>query len=521
MLSHFGIYLSEEVSVNNAAINHESVTHNSTSAVLGNLTNDTRAVKSGDIFCAVIGSAQDGRQYNQIAINNGAVMIIAECETQSGHGKETYLTNPAGEKVAVIGFYQLNASLFTVSKLYYGNPQSKMSMIGITGTNGKTSTSQVLGQLLSSVNLPCAIIGTNGYGQVDALTPLNNTTPSAPDLHQIFTKFVDDKMACVAMEASSHALVQGRVYGDLFDIALFTNLSRDHLDYHADMAEYAAAKKRIFTGSSSQIAILNGDDEQAKAWLQSWPAQQTVWLFGKEKQITDNLYYVQATDIAHNHQGVSFMLNTHLGYIAINSPLLGDFNVDNLLAAISVMMIQSISLEQIALKISMLSPIAGRMESTSLAGHATTVVDYAHTPDALEKALQACKQHCSGKLWVVFGCGGDRDKGKRPLMAQAAIKVADYLVVTNDNPRSENAQMIVDDILAGLNKNNKSNTTVILDRQQAVLSTLSKAKENDMVLLAGKGHEDYIIIGNEKIAYNEREVVAHYYQNLAQEQVTI
>jgi UDP-N-acetylmuramoyl-L-alanyl-D-glutamate--2,6-diaminopimelate ligase len=509
VLNRFGINLADIFS------------DNTTEGLLGDLHNDSRAIKSGDIFCAIIGSAQDGRVYTQIAVNNGASLIISECESELDHGKLSRLKNTNDKEIIVVNFYQLNNALFSLSKLFYGNPQSQMSMIGITGTNGKTSTSQLLGQLLSSLNMPCGIIGTNGYGLVDALTPLNNTTPSATDLHQIFSQFIDNKVTCVAMEASSHALEQGRVYADLFDIALFTNLSRDHLDYHSTMAEYAAAKKRIFTGDSSQIAVLNGDDKQAQQWLNTWPAQQIVWVFGKEKQHNANQYYVQASNIVHSEQGVSFTLNTHLGNIEINSPLLGDFNVDNLLAAISVLMIQHISIEQIAEKIKGLSPIAGRMESTSLTGHATTVVDYAHTPDALEKALMACKQHCHGNLWVVFGCGGDRDKGKRPLMTKAANQIADFLVITSDNPRTENAQVIVDDMMAELDQEKRSEITVILDREQAVLSTLKSAQENDIVLLAGKGHENYIIMGNETIEYNEREIVANYYNTLAQRKASL
>ncbi|MGB0937224.1 MAG: UDP-N-acetylmuramoyl-L-alanyl-D-glutamate--2,6-diaminopimelate ligase [Colwellia sp.] len=485
------------------------------------LTNDTRAIKIGDIFCAVIGTVQDGREYIQQAVNNGAYLVISECEAKEEHGNVTFVSQSdvqsnvksiKPDSVIVVSFYQLNSLLFNLSKLYYGNPQSKMSMVGITGTNGKTSTSQLLGRMLSEFNTPCPIIGTNGYGFVESLTPLNNTTPSASQLHQILFSFVEGGAKCVAMEASSHALEQGRVYSELFDIALFTNLSRDHLDYHQTMTDYAKAKKRIFTGDSSQIAVLNGDDEQAKIWLASWPAQQVVWVFGKEKEVLDNSYYVQASNISHHDHGVDFCLKTHLGKVDIESPLLGDFNVDNLLGVIAVLMIQGISIESIALKLKGINPIAGRMESTSLDGYPTTVVDYAHTPDALEKALLACKQHCHGKLWVVFGCGGDRDKGKRPLMAQAAEKIADNIVLTNDNPRTESPQAIVDDMLEGIKDKNATTIRVVLDREEAVLSTIKMAKHNDIILLAGKGHENYILMNNETIAYDERAIVASYYK---------
>jgi UDP-N-acetylmuramoyl-L-alanyl-D-glutamate--2,6-diaminopimelate ligase len=220
---------------------------------------------------------------------------------------------------------------------------------------------------------------------------------------------------------------------------------------------------------------------------------------------------VSCHSIVHHSKGVDFVLNTHLGDIEIHSPLLGNFNIDNLLAAIAVLLIEGLSLDTIAEKITQLKAIAGRMEAFSGQKTATAVVDYAHTPDALEKALIACRQHCHGQLFVVFGCGGDRDKGKRPLMAQAAQKYADCLVVTNDNPRTEKPMSIIEDVLAGLN--DKCQVNIIVDRKQAVLETLAKAQLNDVVLLAGKGHEDYIILGSEKIDYNERDVVKQFFDN--------
>ena len=270
---------------------------------------------------------------------------------------------------------------------------------------------------------------------------------------------------------------------------------------------------------------MNFDDEQAQKWLESWPEQQTLWLYSREKKITTHKQFVMAKAIKHHGHGVSFTLTSHLGNIDINSPLLGDFNIDNLLAAICVLLIQGIPLSELPNLVTQVNAIAGRMEATSAKNLATAVVDYAHTPDALEKALKACRQHCSGELYVVFGCGGDRDKGKRALMAQAAEQYADYLVVTNDNPRSEDAQLIANDIVAGFSNPDAEQITIILDREQAVLKTLNKAKLGDIVLLAGKGHEDYVIvakydeqgvvIGTQKLAYSERLVVQDFYQKYA------
>ncbi len=490
----------------------------------GYLTNDSRMISEGDIFCAIIGQAQDGRYYINTAIENGASLIISECEQRTEHGNVSTI-DTADKQMTVVSFYQLNNKLFELTSAYYQAPQTRMTMIGITGTNGKTSTSQLLGQILTQCQSRCAIIGTNGAGIIDnksdnqndnTLTELANTTPSATDLVQFFNDFAEQGASHLAMEVSSHALEQGRVSADIFDIAVFTNLSREHLDYHGTMADYAESKRQLFTNSDKQIAVLNGDDKQAKIWLSSWSTPKNLWLYGRGESVKKHAQFVSCHSIKHHNAGVDFVLNTHLGDIDIQSPLLGDFNIDNLLAVISVLLIENLPLTVIAEQIKELKAIAGRMESfsanTALNKTPTAVVDYAHTPDALEKALIACRQHCHGELYVVFGCGGDRDKGKRPLMAQAAEKYADCLVVTSDNPRTEEAMSIIDDVVAGLS--DKAKLTVIENRKQAVLATLAKAQLNDVVLLAGKGHEDYIILGKEKIDYNERQVVMDFFNSI-------
>jgi UDP-N-acetylmuramoyl-L-alanyl-D-glutamate--2,6-diaminopimelate ligase len=513
----------------------------------GDLVNDSRKVKSGDIFCAIIGHDQDGRRYIDKAISQGSKLIIAECESKEEHGKRDVTCG--SKSVIVIKFYQLSANLFDLAKCYYQSPQDQMRLIGITGTNGKTSTSQLVATMLGANKQRCAVIGTNGAGMVNQLTPIENTTPGPTELHQFFNQFLADNISHVAMEVSSHALSQKRVSADLFDIAVFTNLSRDHLDYHGSMEEYALAKKQLFAMNSKQVSILNYDDHQSKIWLKEWPVNQAVWLYGREdallaqqssskrgcshsalslpklpqpealKSDLSDSNFVSAQHISHHAKGVSFTLVTHLGDVAINSALLGDFNIDNLLAAICILLIEGVALENIESLVSQVKPIAGRMEAfmTKNGNLPTAVVDYAHTPDALEKALHACRQHCTGQLYVVFGCGGDRDKGKRALMARAAENNADYIMITNDNPRSENAESIANDILKGLIDPKSKKVKVLLDREQAVLATLAKAKQGDIVLLAGKGHEDYIIIsdgkgGTRKIMYNERALVANFYQ---------
>jgi len=487
---------------------------------IGDLTNDTRHLNIGDVFCAIIGHVVDGRKYIAAAINKGASLVLAQCSDESEHGHIVFQQN-----IAIVSFYQLNKELFNLASAYYQTPQAKMTMIGITGTNGKTSTSHLLGQILTSSQKPCAIIGTNGAGLVNNLQKTENTTPSATDLVQLFSQFKKQKITHVAMEVSSHALEQGRVDGNTFDIAVFTNLSRDHLDYHGSMADYAAAKRQLFIHDAKQVAVLNGDDQQVKTWLATWPGnQRNLWVYGRSDDVSNSKQFVSCYNIEHHSQGVDFILNTHLGNIEIHSPLLGDFNIDNLLAVIAVLLIEGLSLECIAQKITGVTAISGRMEAFSVetstlikSSVPMAVVDYAHTPDALEKALLACRQHCHGRLYVVFGCGGERDKGKRVLMAQVAEKHADCLVITNDNPRSEAPMSIINDILAGLTP--QALHQVIVDRKQAVLATLNKASHGDVVLLAGKGHEDYIILGKEtlgteKIAYNERQVVMDFFKQV-------
>lgn len=490
----------------------------------GDLHNDSRKVQLGDIFCAIKGTVENGDKYIESAIRAGACLIISECAASNEHGQLTWSSHK--KPVAILSFYQLNQSLFELAKSYYHNPQDKMRMIGITGTNGKTSTTQLIAQLLSSIecetklNQQCAIIGTNGAGLFEQLTPLANTTPSATELHQLFYRFEQQNIEYVAMEVSSHALEQHRVNAELFDSAIFTNLSRDHLDYHGSMENYAAAKRKLFIANHKQIAILNDDDDCVQQWLKTWPEDQVLWLYGRNERIAKNKHYVLAQDIQHHLAGVTFTLKTHLGSVEVSSRLLGDFNIDNLLAAIAVTMVElsqkqallSDFLQSLSKAIAKIKPIAGRMEAISGEGLATTVVDYAHTPDALEKALIACKEHCKGELFVIFGCGGDRDKGKRPLMAQAAEKHADHLIITNDNPRTESPEAIVGDMLTGIANIEQARLQIVLDRKKATIETLDRASANDIVLLAGKGHEDYIIIGNETLSYDERKVVTQYYQ---------
>lgn len=484
------------------------------------LSNDSRKVVENSVFCAVIGTTLDGRQYIEQAIAQGASLVIAQCQHAQQHGKFLFKESNRGigakngaKKILIVQFYQLDQHLFALAEQYYQSPQQKMKVIGITGTNGKTSTALTITKLLSACQQQAAVIGTIGAGQLNNLTEIDNTTPSATEILTLMTEFVEQNVAYLTMEVSSHALVQKRILPNVFDIAVFTNLSRDHLDYHLTMENYAAAKFSLFDGKSSQIAIVNGEDEYAQAWLTTAKTS-SLMVFGRTAEIDKYAkkyqQYVVAQQVQHHENGVTFTLTSHVGQIDITSPLIGDFNVDNLLAAIAVMLSLAFSLNDIQAAIALLTPTIGRMESFKMANKPLSIVDYAHTPDGLLNALTAAKQHCQGELWLVFGCGGDRDKGKRSEMGAIAEKYAQHVIITNDNPRTEAPELIVNDILAGCENSEK--ITVILNREQAVKSALSHAKPQDCILFAGKGHEDYIVIGREKLPYNERSLVQSYYQ---------
>ncbi|WP_286263076.1 UDP-N-acetylmuramoyl-L-alanyl-D-glutamate--2,6-diaminopimelate ligase [Thalassotalea atypica] len=473
------------------------------------LVNDSREVTTDSVFCAISGSLEDGRQYIDSALEQGAVLVIGQCHSVQQHGNiiERVID---GNKIDVIQFFELDKHLISLAQHYYGYPHRSMNMIGVTGTNGKTSTTQILANCFDALSYPSAVIGTTGAGRIGALTPIKNTTPGPTELSALLAKFKQQDIKHVVMEVSSHALDQHRVSPEMMDIAVFTNLSRDHLDYHGSMEAYASAKFKLFIKNPAQYAVVNGDDEYAKAWLNDNNTLEKLTVFGRDESISSYRTYVRAADIVHGQTGLQFTLETEQGSFQVKSKLIGDFNAENLLAAIAVLRASGITLNDIVDVLPNITPCDGRMETFDGETLATCIVDYAHTPDALENALKACRQHCQGELWLVFGCGGDRDQGKRALMGDIAEQFADHLVVTNDNPRNEAPELIVNDILSGCKQPEK--ITVMLDRAQAVKATLANANEKDMVLLAGKGHEDTIQIGNEIIEYSERKLVKSIYK---------
>ena len=454
---------------------------------IAGISADSRRIESGWLFLAAPGTRADGRAYIAGALARGAAAIVYE------QGEL-----PLDVSVPAIPVQGLSARIGEIADRYFGSPSRKLFVVGVTGTNGKTTCTHLLAQALDTAEGRCGLIGTLGAGFTEALAPATHTTPDAISVHALLSKFVRAGAASVCMEVSSHALDQGRVQGVEFDVAVFTNLTRDHLDYHGTMQHYAAAKTRLFEFAGLRAAVINCDDELGRALIEKVSQRIKVVSFGFEQGDVRATQVIPATD------GLTLDVTTPLGEITLRSPLLGRFNAANLLAVLAVLLESGMGLAQAAERLSLARPVAGRMER--FGGDAVrplVVVDYAHTPDALQQALAALREHTRGRLWCVFGCGGDRDRGKRPLMGGIAERLADVVVLTDDNPRHEPPQMIIDDILAGMH----TTPTVVRERRHAIRLALHEAKSDDVVLIAGKGHEDYQQVGDQRHAYSDRVVV--------------
>ncbi|WP_435805681.1 UDP-N-acetylmuramoyl-L-alanyl-D-glutamate--2,6-diaminopimelate ligase [Shewanella psychromarinicola] len=467
---------------------------------INGLTLDSRDVKAGGLFVALPGHKVDGRVFIPQAIQAGASAILIHTDNSDEHGRVDRLQYT----VPLVYFSQLSRQLSAVAAQFYLPNSQSLSLIGITGTNGKTSVSQIIAQIVHLLGHQAAVMGTLGNGLWGQLVDSGNTTADAVTVMRQLGEFVAQGAELCAMEVSSHGLVQGRVEAAPFNIVVFTNLSRDHLDYHGDMDNYAAAKKRLFQFPSVQHGVINLDDTVGAKWLTEL-ANHKNKSFSIQANTTADFY---CDAIQYHDAGVTATL--HFTDIdsgrplsgTLSSPLLGAFNLSNLVAAISVLYLQGMAMASILAVLPQLIPVAGRMERFSSVNKATLVVDYAHTPDAIEQALKALKLHCKGTLWCVFGCGGDRDKGKRALMAQAAEQYADKVMITSDNARSEDPQAIIDDILQGISQ--PQNVLTEVDRIQAITHVVSLAQADDIVLLAGKGHETYQEVAGERIDYDER-----------------
>ncbi|MGR5304131.1 UDP-N-acetylmuramoyl-L-alanyl-D-glutamate--2,6-diaminopimelate ligase [Vibrio mediterranei] len=462
--------------------------------VVSNLELDSRAIKRGDSFVAIIGHTVDGRLFIERAVQAGATSVLAQADSEHKHGEVTYI----GE-VPIIHLYQLDTLLSVIAARLY---QYQQQVIGVTGTNGKTTITQLIAQWIDLLGDKAAIMGTTGNGFLDQLEEAKNTTGSAIDVQRILAKLDQQGANYTAMEVSSHGLVQGRVAAVPFKLGIFTNLSRDHLDYHGTMEGYEAAKKLLFTGHHCEHAVLNIDDVVGRRWLTERSDAIAVSVEGRQEGERG----LWATTVEYSDSGISLEFDGYFGQGNLQAPLIGQFNASNLMLAFASLLALGFDIEHLQQTAPKLQPVLGRMELFQTTSKPKIVVDYAHTPDALEKALLALRVHCEGKLWVIVGCGGDRDKGKRPMMAAIAERLADHVILSDDNPRSEDPAAIVEDMLAGMSQPQAA--IVEHKRFDAAQVAMNQAEASDIILLAGKGHEDYQVVGTETVHYSDRESAA-------------
>ena len=447
------------------------------------LSLDSRTIESGGVFVAMQGLASDGRAYIDAAFARGAVAVLAEAE-----GLES-------SDSRVIPIQGLKAQLGEIARRFYADPSKDLSLLAVTGTNGKTSITDYIGQLLRLLGASAGTIGTLGARtRAGEAVDAQNTTPDILSLNQHLADWRDEGVRHVAIEASSHALEQGRLDGLTVHTGVFSNLTRDHLDYHGDLESYRSAKLRLFNDFLPSRVIYNADDEATHEAREasSSPA------FGVSFIDPNADVYVKVT--SETSAGLAFQIHSPFGTADIKTALHGRFNAFNVTAAVVAVTGLGFSFTEVANAASHLLPVDGRMQEVKGGSDIRVVVDYAHTPDALSSALSALKQSCTGALWVVFGCGGDRDAGKRPEMGRIADSLADQLVVTNDNPRSESPEMIAEDILVGITG---SACHVELDRGAAIRHAVLNARSGDTVLVAGKGHENYQLVGKNKLDFSD------------------
>ena len=452
------------------------------------LVTDSREVTLGDTFVAYPGENTDGRRFIAQAIAQGANAVIWE----AGH----FAWNDAWQ-VPNLAVTDLRHQAGWLADAAYGAPTEKLWMVGVTGTNGKTSTSHWIAHALNDAGRKCALIGTLGNGYSGALQPATHTTPEAIRVHDLCAGYLREGAQAVAMEVSSHALAQGRVNGVHFDVALLTNLSRDHLDYHGDMESYAASKRRLFNWETLKSAVINLDDSYGAGLAEElYDRQPEVIGYGMSDaalQLAERLgiRMVYGNLLAMNGQGMQLKVHSSWGGAQLDSALIGRFNASNLLGTLVVLLVSNVTLDEATRSLARVQPVAGRMQRVGNARQPTVIIDYAHTPDALEKVLLTLREvsgATGGKLICVFGCGGDRDRGKRPMMGLVAGKFADHCIITSDNPRSEDPENIIAEVLAGVDS---ANCEIIAGRAEAIAHAIGMASRHDTVLIAGKGHENY------------------------------
>ncbi|BBT93663.1 UDP-N-acetylmuramoyl-L-alanyl-D-glutamate--2,6-diaminopimelate ligase [Aeromonas veronii] len=456
---------------------------------------DSRRVGPGSLFVAIRGHQVDGRRFIEQAVAQGATAVVFEEDGEF---------IPPSTPVPCIGMRDLPAHLSALAGYFYDQPAQKLDLVGITGTNGKSTTALLVANWRTLLGGKAGVMGTIGNGLFGHLIEAENTTGSAVQVQANLAALQAQGADLVAMEVSSHGLVQHRVAALPFAAAVFTNLSRDHLDYHGTMEAYGAAKEQLLQLVDESNAVINRDDELGSKWLEKYPTAVAFSVNGPIEHHSGRQLTAQQLDF--HQQGFRAQINSSWGNGVLSAPLLGRFNVSNVLAAMGVMLVLGYDFNELLATAPQLQPVTGRMECFGGGDTPLAVVDYAHTPDALEKALQALRVHCTGQLWCLVGCGGDRDRGKRPMMAAMAEQYADRVILTDDNPRTEEPARIMADMVAGLR--DPAAVQVEHDRVKAIALAIGQASKQDIILVAGKGHEDYQIIGTDKRHYSDRETVA-------------
>lgn len=459
------------------------------------IVRDSRQVSPGTVYFALKGAKFDGEQFIEAAIAQGAVAVIIEAERVA-------VTH---DTVPIISIPKLKERLSEIAARFYGNPSEKLTMIAITGTNGKTSTAYYLAQCLNLLGMRCAMIGTIGVGFPDAIDKATHTTPEPFSLQALLADFLQQGASAVVMEASSHGLVQHRLRHVAIDIGVFTNLTREHLDYHGTMENYQAAKRLLFSEFQLKHAVINMDDDYGCELINDFHQQISVVGYSLQGKQPLSVAQVVASHCNFSIKGLTALIQTPWGEGNLSASLLGEFNLSNLLAVIATLGSMGIKMMDIISAIAKTKPVPGRLQQFRATNKPLVVVDFAHTPDALATVLTELRRYVKGRLWCVFGCGGDRDIGKRSQMGAIAERLADQVILTNDNPRSEQPEKIIEDILKGLVC--PWAAEVELDRQAAIMHAIHCADPQDVVLVAGKGHETEQIIGEQVFSFSDAEVV--------------
>lgn len=485
--------------------------HGDGSVSIASLATDSRAVEPGALFFALPGSTTDGRRFVSEALERGAAAVAAP-----------NAADLPGPPIPAVALPAIERSLSEIAARFYGHPSRRLALLGVTGTNGKTTVTHLLEAIWKSAGFSPALIGTIYYQMGERRWPAPFTTPFAVDLQRLLAEMLEAGATHVAMEVSSHALSRGRADDCDWDGALFTNLTRDHLDFHPDMEHYFAAKQRLFTellprsSKADRFAVLNCDDPYGRQLLGAEIGR--VVTFGRDEDAD-----VAPVDVERSLAGLRGEIRIRGERLIIESALVGEAHLENILAAAAAAWAQGIPLGTIADGIRACRGVAGRMERVDEGAPFAVLIDYAHTPDALERAVRVLRSVATGRLIVVFGCGGDRDRGKRPLMGEAAARIADVVIATSDNPRSEDPLRILHEIERGIveagldpiqesaaRREGASGYVVMPDRRRAIQLAIEIARPNDVVLIAGKGHETYQIVGSERLPFDDREEARHF-----------